>query len=112
MTNGWQGTIIPDCYGWDSGCRIGDFVHAVSGSRDAAIELAPEGEAILLPVFDIVPSYDTPIPDPKPVEDASQSGGYYYHIVGLVPVEITDQDRGKGEVSLCLLAYRAVLAGE
>ena len=101
MRNGWQGTIIPDCYGWDSGCRIGDFAHAKPGTTSSPIGEAPEDEIIYLPVFDKTPSYP-PIPAPKPV-DATQGGGYYYHIVDLVPVEVVDQRRGQGEIDVCLL---------
>jgi hypothetical protein len=85
----------------------GDYVHAYPGTNSSAIDEAPlftdSGVTVLLPVYDSVPAYDD-IPAPKP-DDATQGGGYYYHIVGLVAMHVEWANQGNGEVNLTLQEY-------
>ena len=93
MENGWQGVLYSDCE-WNDGCAWGDYIHAKPGKTASAIEKAPIGETITIPIFDYVPHYDE-IPDPKPPK-AHQGGGYYYHIVGFMAFQITAANQGSG----------------
>jgi hypothetical protein len=84
-----------------------DYIHAYPGTDSSAIDDAPlfpdTGTTILLPVYDSVPAYED-IPGPKP-EDATQGGGYYYHIVGLAAVHVEWVDQGGGEIEMSLQRY-------
>lgn len=94
MANGFPGGVpfYADCVG----CTFGDYIHAKPGRNSSVIGEAPVGETVLVPIFDNVPHYDE-IPAPKPPQ-ASQGGGYYYHIVGFMAFEITGANQGAGTI--------------
>jgi Flp pilus assembly protein TadG len=94
MENGYPSgaPFYADCVG----CTFGDYIHAKPGRNSSVIGEAPVGETILVPIFDNVPHYDD-IPAPKPPQ-ASQGGGYYYHIVGFMAFEITGANQGQGTI--------------
>jgi hypothetical protein len=85
----------------------GDYIHAYPGTNSSAVDEAPlfsdSGVTILLPVYDSVPAYED-IPGPKP-DDATQGGGYYYHIVGLAAMHVEGANQGSGEVNVSLQEY-------
>jgi hypothetical protein len=85
----------------------GDYIHAYPGTNSSAVDEAPlfadSGVTVLLPVYDSVPAYED-IGEPKP-DDATQGGGYYYHIVGLAAVHVQGASQGSGEVHVTLDEY-------
>ncbi|MGD8968603.1 MAG: pilus assembly protein TadG-related protein [Anaerolineae bacterium] len=85
----------------------GDYVHCYPGTNSSAVDEAPlfydSGVTVLLPVYDSVPAYED-IPGPKP-DDATQGGGYYYHIVGLAAFHVQGANSGSGDVQVSLSRY-------
>jgi len=82
---------------WETGYRIGDYIHAKPGTDSSIIGAAPVGQIIVAPVFDEVPEYDV-IPAPKP-GPAQQGGSYYYHIVGFAAFKVVEASQGGGTIT-------------
>lgn len=110
MSEGWNGNLFADCC-WSSGacdwgwmpvdCRWGDFIHAKPGTTSSPINDTPINTEFAIPVFDVVPQYDT-IPSPK-ADGLPQGSNYYYHIVGFAVVTVGsgDADMGAGTIRAC-----------
>ena len=111
MQSGWDGTLYADCL-WSDGCRWGDFIHAKPGTEQDALNVAPIGELIYVPVFDAFPNCDGENPDlewpwptpPKAPKDActGMQGADYYHIVGFAGVTVEDMHTSSHSLELCV----------
>lgn len=98
MENGYPGPNL-----W-----TGDYIHAKPGTNSSVIGEAPVDAVIAVPVFDRVDQYDdvrfhdedyhTASVDEKPA-DATQGGGYYYHIHGFLAFTVTAKSQGGGWIT-------------
>jgi hypothetical protein len=95
MANGYPNGV--PFYADEVGGTYGDYIHAKPGRNSSVIGEAPVGEVVLVPIFDDTPHYDE-IPAPK-APQASQGGGYYYHIVGFMAFEVTGANQGAGTIT-------------
>lgn len=73
-----------------------DYIHAKPGKNSSVIGECPDGENIVVPIFDEVPQYDE-IAQAKP-PPAAQGGGYYYHIWGFMTFEVNGCNQGGGVI--------------
>jgi len=111
MQNGWDGTLYADGL-WAFLYRNGDFIHANPGTEQDALNVAPIGELILVPVFDAFPDCDGVPPDLEPPwpsppgapKDActGMAGASYYHIVGFASVTIEDVHTSNHSLEVCV----------
>ena len=72
----------------------GDYIQAKPGRNSSALDEAPIGGTILVPIFDWFPPWED-IPDPK-APRPGQGSADFYHIVGFVAFVVTDASQGGG----------------
>jgi Flp pilus assembly protein TadG len=118
MKDGWDGSLWADCK-WSEGCRWGDFIHAKPGTEQDALNVAPIGESITVPIFDTFPDCDGMAPDlqapwptpPDAPKDActGMAGADYYHIVGFAQVKVEDMEKSSHSLELCV---EEIIVGE
>jgi Flp pilus assembly protein TadG len=84
MERGYNGNLL-----WSR-----DYIHAKPGKNSSVIGEVPTDKPIMVPIFDRVPHYDEIMEDKPP--QASQGGGYYYHIAGFLTFQVTDRSQGGG----------------
>ncbi len=99
----------------------GDFIHGDPGARDISAQnvdntYSPGEQIAYAPIFDHIymsdymDDRDDEFPDPEGIQ-WPQAGGYLYHIVGFVGIDIIDYEKGGGTNAIVGKFDSAILGG-